>query len=243
MFAFVFSHIRYLFRPLILGMIAFGVVACGGSGGGILKGGKSSGTTPHFRAKHEAWRGQVETACLRSGVARGSPWIATRSSLGGPSVCGAIRPLHVTAVGSGSVRLSPPATLRCPMVPAMERWMHDVVQPAARRHFGAPVNDLKVAASYGCRPRNNKPGGKLSEHGFANAIDISEFSFANGHKTKVLDWRRGSRRSRAFLREVHKKSCRIFTTVLGPEADKYHQDHFHFDLARHGKRGKFHYCR
>ncbi len=214
-----------------------------GSGGNSIIGGEKSGGKPHFKAKHEPWRSKAETACLQSGVGRGSPWIATRSALGGPSVCGAIRPFKVSALSSGSVRLSPPATLRCPMIPAVNRWMNDVVQPAARRHFGVVVTDVKVAASYGCRPRNNKPGGKLSEHGFANAIDISTFTFADGRKTSVDQWRRGPKHARAFLREVHKRSCKIFTTVLGPNADKYHYDHFHFDLARHGKRGTYHYCR
>ena len=35
----------------------------------------------------------------------------------------------------------------------------------------------------------------------------------------------------AFLRDIHKAACSIFTTVLGPEANKYHRNHFHLDLA------------
>jgi len=129
------------------------------------------------------------------------------------------------------------------MIPAVNRWMTEIVQPAAQRHFRASVTDLKVAASYGCRPRNGKPGAKLSEHGFANAIDISTFQFDNGQSATVKQWRRGPSRARAFLRDVHRGSCRIFTTVLGPNADSHHQDHFHLDLARHSKRGTYHYCR
>ncbi|MEL7542255.1 MAG: extensin family protein [Pseudomonadota bacterium] len=149
----------------------------------------------------------------------------------------------MTALSSGSVKLTPAATVRCPMIPAMDRWMNEVVQPAALRHFGARVTNVKVAASYGCRPRNNKPGGKLSEHGYANALDVSRFTFADGRTAEIKEWRRGPSETRAFLRAVHKRSCKIFTTVLGPNADKYHWDHFHFDLARHGRRGTFHYCR
>jgi len=221
-------------------MLATGTLAACGGGG---LGGSSGDGKPYFRAKHEPWRARIETACLNSGAVRKSPWIATRRGLGGPSVCGAIRPYRVAAISGGSVRLNPAATLRCPMIPAVDRWMSDVVQPAARRHFGTSVTGLKVAASYGCRPRNNKPGAKLSEHGFANAIDISTFQFANGRAAKVKEWRRGPRPARAFLREVHKGSCGIFTTVLGPNADKNHQDHFHLDLARYGKSGTYRYCR
>jgi hypothetical protein len=34
-----------------------------------------------------------------------------------------------------------------------------------------------------------------------------------------------------FLRQLHKGACRVFGTVLGPEANEAHRDHFHFDLA------------
>jgi hypothetical protein len=35
----------------------------------------------------------------------------------------------------------------------------------------------------------------------------------------------------AFLRRLHKGACTVFGTVLGPEANDLHRDHFHFDLA------------
>jgi len=34
-----------------------------------------------------------------------------------------------------------------------------------------------------------------------------------------------------FLRRLHKGACGIFGTVLGPEANEAHRDHFHLDLA------------
>jgi hypothetical protein len=39
----------------------------------------------------------------------------------------------------------------------------------------------------------------------------------------------------AFLRTLHKGACREFETVLGPEANDAHRNHFHFDLnpSRH----------
>jgi hypothetical protein len=33
-----------------------------------------------------------------------------------------------------------------------------------------------------------------------------------------------------FLRRVHKEACAVFSTVLGPEANDVHRDHFHLDL-------------
>lgn len=44
-----------------------------------------------------------------------------------------------------------------------------------------------------------------------------------------------------FLKRVHERSCETFKTVLGPEANEDHRNHFHLDLAQR-KRGA-HYCR
>ena len=139
--------------------------------------------------------------------------------------------------------MRPAATLRCPMIPAVDHWVQAVVEPAARYHFGQPVRELKVAASYGCRPINHMPGAKLSEHGHANAIDISEFHLAGGSVVSVKRGWWGDARERGFLRAVHRGACDTFTTVLGPLADRHHHDHFHFDLARHGRTGTHRVCR
>lgn len=47
-------------------------------------------------------------------------------------------------------------------------------------------------------------------------------------------------KSRHFLRAVFKTACQRFGTVLGPEANEAHRNHFHFDLAH---RRRSNYCR
>jgi len=42
----------------------------------------------------------------------------------------------------------------------------------------------------------------------------------------------------AFLRRLHRGACGTFGTVLGPEANEAHRNHFHFDLAQR-KRNAF----
>jgi hypothetical protein len=42
-----------------------------------------------------------------------------------------------------------------------------------------------------------------------------------------------------FLREAHTSACRIFGTVLGPEANDAHKNHFHVDMA---ERAGGHFC-
>jgi hypothetical protein len=44
-----------------------------------------------------------------------------------------------------------------------------------------------------------------------------------------FDWKE-ERKSR-FLREIHVSACKRFGTVLGPEANDAHRDHFHLDMA------------
>jgi hypothetical protein len=141
------------------------------------------------------------------------------------------------AAAGGRVRLKPSALLRCPMIPQVERWVRNTVEPAARNYFGARVVQISVAGSYACRAMNHKKGARLSEHGYANAIDISGFKLSNGRKITVKRGWRGKQQEMAFLRDVHRGGCREFTTVLGPNYDKNHHDHFHFDLARHGVGG------
>jgi hypothetical protein len=198
---------------------------------------------PNFVAEHEPWRAEEERACLGAGMVHESSFIEARSSLGGPSVCGAIKPFSVAAAAHGSVQLKPPALLRCPMVPAVDHWVESVVSPAAYRVFGAPVVELKVAGSYSCRAMNHVSGARLSEHGHANAVDISGFVLSDGRVVQVKGGWWGAMAERNFLRAVHGGACNIFSTVLGPNYDANHRDHFHLDLARHGRNGEGHICK
>lgn len=193
---------------------------------------------PTFVAKHEPWRADEERACLASGAVRETSFVSTRSSLGGPSACGAIRPFTVSAAARGAVTLEPPALLRCPMIPAVDYWMERIVIPAARHHLRTNIVAVKVAGSYSCRPMNHVIGARLSEHGHANALDVSGFVLEGGYVIRIKSGWRGPLPEQNFLRAVHSGSCSVFTTVLGPEYNAAHHDHFHLDLARHRAEGR-----
>src|SRR5262245_32019946 len=172
---------------------------------------------PSFVVRDEPWRAEEERACLASGLVREEPpFVTVRSSLGGPSACGALRPFKVAAASHGSMALEPPALVRCPMVHAIDYWAERVVAPAARRHLRAAVVGIRVAGSYSCRPMNSVDGALLSEHGHANAVDISGFVLGDGHVVMVREAWHTPSPERSFLRAVHAGSCRVFTTVLGP---------------------------
>ena len=44
-----------------------------------------------------------------------------------------------------------------------------------------------------------------------------------------------------FLKRIHQEACVLFDTVLGPDANKDHRNHFHLDLAERNRRSS--YCR
>ena len=205
--------------------------------------GTSSPDGPSFTAVPEPWRAVEEQACLSSGIVHESSFLRGRSALGGPSVCGADKPFEMAAADGGRVQMNPPALLRCPMIPQVDHWVRNVVEPAALNYLGSPITELTVAASYSCRPINHIEGNKLSEHGHANAVDISKFILADGHTITVKGGWNGTSAERAFLQAAHDGACTDFTTVLGPGADSHHSDHFHLDLARHGRDGLYRVCK
>ena len=104
-------------------------------------------STPYFVAEREPWREAEEQACLSANVVRETRFVQSRSALGGPSVCGALRPFEMAGTTDGRVTMKPAAVLRCPMVPAVEHWITTTVEPAARAYLGAPVTEIKVATA------------------------------------------------------------------------------------------------
>ena len=132
----------------------------------------------------------------------------------------------------GPVEIKPAATLACPIVSALDRWLADAVQPAARRWFGVPVAEIRQISAYSCRGMNGQPGARISEHAFGNALDIASFILADGRKVTVKDGWRGTPEEQGFLRDVQGAACEQFTTVLAPGSNRFHYDHIHVDLMR-----------
>ncbi|MEM7074870.1 MAG: extensin family protein [Pseudomonadota bacterium] len=145
----------------------------------------------------------------------------------GPGRCGFTDAVEVDAVGG--VLLSQPSKMRCDTARALNAWVTDHVVPTVGK-TGGGVKTIDVAADYACRRRNNKSSGRLSEHSFGKAIDISAFQLADGSALTVAsDWRRGDKGK--LLRALHQSACGPFGTVLGPDSDRHHKSHFHFDTA------------
>ena len=197
----------------------------------------------HFE-RRAAWRDPANTACLKAGYARTSAYVRPMREIDGPGACGIERPIRVSAAVNGQISISPKVTLSCPMVAWLDDWLYRSVIPAAEQIYGQRVVAVVDAGSYNCRGRNGAKWGRLSEHSFANAIDVSAFVLEDGRRVSVKkDWRGGSSEDQLFLRSVMKSACRRFTTVIGPDGDANHQDHLHMDLARHNATRTYRYCK
>jgi hypothetical protein len=130
------------------------------------------------------------------------------------------------------VAVNPPATLACPIVSELDRWITGAVQPAAMHWFGSPVAEIKQISAYSCRGMNGNAFARISEHAFGNALDIAAFTLADGRTITVKSGWHGLPEEQGFLRDVQGAACDQFTTVLAPGSNAYHYDHIHVDLMR-----------
>lgn len=152
-------------------------------------------------------------------------------------VCQAQSPLLITALNlpGRTITLSEPITTNCGVAGELVAWAAEVDAYAA-----AALDSGLVALSNGpgfvCRNRYGAEDGFVSEHGFANAVDIAGLTLADGRVISVkADWPRATTPEGKLLRQSHGAACGKFTTVLGPEANADHEDHLHFDLGCHGQ--------
>lgn len=176
--------------------------------------------------------GRGDDTVTRGGGLCGDPGLVGTMSgqLANPvNGCGIKSAVRLTSVHG--VRLSQPATLDCRTARTLGAWVQRSAKPEVGR-MGGGLSGLRVAAHYVCRTRNHQTGARISEHGKGRAIDIAALELRDGTEISVLhDWGQGPKGR--VLRRVHRDACGPFGTVLGPGSDGYHEDHLHFDTARH----------
>jgi len=129
------------------------------------------------------------------------------------------------------VAFAPAPTITCQLGEAMRRWFDEVVQPKAKEHLNATIVRVGAASGYDCRARNGGSSQRISQHAYANALDLGDFVTARGEKIALTEhWDAEDERG-DFLRDIHAGACRIFGTTLGPEANEAHRNHFHLDMT------------
>ncbi|MEM8813302.1 MAG: extensin family protein [Pseudomonadota bacterium] len=154
--------------------------------------------------------------------------------------CGIARPIRVTEVLPG-IALGADTRMRCATALALAEWVKEFVLPAGRAFKEqVSLSGLLYGSTYICRTRNNVPGGRLSEHGFGNAVDVSGFRFDDGTRVMIKPRDGDGSLEAAFQRSVRASACLKFTTVLGPGSDGSHTDHIHLDIK--ARRGGYRLC-
>ena len=136
----------------------------------------------------------------------------------------------------GEFELANLGPVACPVANAFSGWARFGVDRAARQILGSRLARIETFGSYSCR--NVAGTNRRSAHATAEAIDVSAFVLDDGRRISVLDdWSNGSASEREFLRVVHDSACKRFGTVLGPNYNAAHRDHFHVEPGGGG------YCR
>lgn len=122
--------------------------------------------------------------------------------------------------------------ITCPLAAALYVWEREIVAPAAQKHFGADVNRIEVMGTYQCRRVYGRRTGAVSNHALGAAIDIGGFRLADGRIVSVLRHWSGDTPQARFLHEVRDGACKVFQTVLSPDYNAAHRNHFHLDMGR-----------
>ncbi|MBV7257259.1 extensin family protein [Pacificimonas sp. WHA3] len=143
--------------------------------------------------------------------------------------CGFSNGVQLLQVG---VPISGITAMSCPVAEALHGWINEDLQRAARRHLGSDVVRIISYGTYSCRSVNSRPGARLSEHAYANAVDVAGFELADGRTIRVKGGWTGGGDAARFLKDVHGAACRRFQIVIGPDGDRFHEDHFHMDMGR-----------
>lgn len=152
-------------------------------------------------------------------------------------MCGA--PQVVTYLrGPGKIAYNATPVVTCTMALALASFER-ILQKEAVAIFGSPVARIDQLGTYNCRMMTAYPTW-VSEHSYANAIDIGSFTLANGKTVEVLrDFDVGeaqpTKPAAAFLRVITRRANDedVFSHVLTPFFNAQHRNHFHLDLSRY----------
>ncbi len=145
---------------------------------------------------------------------------------GGCQIVGAVQLIDIGVPVTGIT------AMRCGLAAAFTGWARNAVAPAAHQILGSDLVRVETYGSYACRNVVGSPANaaKLSGHALANAVDVSGFVLADGRRISVeRDWQSGDARVRDFFETIHRSACKRFGTVLSPDYNAAHRNHFHLE--------------
>jgi hypothetical protein len=205
--------IRLIVAPLILSSLALS--AC-----------VPSGQKPDPRRDNGAFSDESARLCLKN-LEKAKVSFASLPNTQYGGGCQAVNAVRVIDLGLPVTNLGP---MTCNLTSAFESWKREVVRPAARKYLASDLARIETSGTYSCRRVGGN--GNLSQHAYANAVDVTGFVTKDGRKITVLRGWNGGNGESQFLRKIHADACGRFGTVLGPKYDRQHANHFHLDVAK-----------
>jgi hypothetical protein len=151
--------------------------------------------------------------------------------------CGAEQTV-VYKLGPEKLRFNARPRVTCRVALALAHFER-IAQEQATKHLGSPIKKVVQLGTYNCR-KMARFTNMVSEHSYANAIDIQAFELRDGRKVNVLNHfgsiEQGPTTPQSeFLRSLAKRLYheQVFSVVLTPFFDHFHRDHLHLDQARY----------
>ena len=177
-----------------------------------------------------------EERLATAGIAFKAARIGVGKKRDGVYTCGAHQVVRVSK-GPGQIKYSKNPLLTCQMAIAMADFER-VAQEEAQRIMGSPITSIDHMGTYNCREMALYD--MISEHSFANGIDLKTFHFKNGESADVLAHFKPREADIEDPRALFMRSLanrlydeQVFSVVVTPYFDAIHRNHIHVDLARY----------
>lgn len=183
--------------------------------------------------------GQCRDALRALGISFETPATSVNSGL-----CTVADPVKLSSFSAGGETIAFPdgPVLNCSFALRFGEWLKAEGAPIAKRTANSALDKFYTGPGFQCRGRNGDGSGKISEHGYGNAVDITFVKLKDGRTFQVKDALDPILPAYHMLAEFRASGCKYFSTVLGPGTNAAHAEHFHFDLGKHGKSGTYRIC-
>jgi hypothetical protein len=144
-------------------------------------------------------------------------------------VQGACRLSNGVTLKKSVAALDKPALLSCPLAVSLSDFETFAVQPTAQKYFRRRVVMIRHLGAYDCRTINGSR--KMSQHAYGRAVDVAGFDLEGGMRITVEQHWKGRDERAAFLHEIARQACSLFSVVLTPDSDADHYNHIHLDIG------------
>ncbi|MFA9201177.1 MAG: extensin family protein [Cypionkella sp.] len=209
--------------------------------GGLVPEGREAARPLPQAAPRAVAPAPADRVCLGELGARGANFTPLPDRFYGAG-CSTVGTVTLAALQGDEARfaLSNLGPVACPLAETLAAWARFGVDRAAREVLGSPLARIETMGSYACR--DIAGSGRCSAHATAQAVDIAGFVLADGRRISVRgDWAGPDPAARRFLRVIHASACKRFGTILGPDYNAAHRDHFHLEAP--DPAGGAGYCR